>query len=170
MIIKEAILKVASQKSAFQTADILAVLNRKYSRQAVVSHINELVKSKTLVKIGSTRGAKYALPKNIPLISRKVQVRFKNKSLEESQVFSKLAQKIQFFSGLKENVASILEYAFTEMFNNAIEHSSSKNIAVEFSVFNNECIQFIVKDFGIGVFRNIMHNRGLKVKSRLFKI
>lgn len=160
MTIKEAILKIASQKSAFKTSDVLAFLHNQYSRQAVASHIHDLVNSKALVKFGNTRGAGYTLPQNVPLISKIIKTRFKNTGLEESRVFREVVQQAQFFSEVRENVLSILEYAFTEMFNNAIEHSHSSHIQIEFSALN-EVIQFIVKDFGIGVFKSIMQKRKL---------
>ncbi|HYC34375.1 MAG TPA: DUF4325 domain-containing protein, partial [Candidatus Paceibacterota bacterium] len=54
----------------------------------------------------------------------------------------------------------IFTFAFSEMFNNAIEHSQSKIIGVEVAVRDGK-LSFIVEDSGIGVFRNIMKKRDL---------
>lgn len=72
-------------------------------------------------------------------------------SLGEDHVYTQfILQHIQF----KKNVNSIWNYAFTEMMNNAIEHSEAKNISV--SIFQNYLeTQIIIKDDGIGIFRNI---------------
>ena len=47
------------------------------------------------------------------------------------------------------------------MLNNAIEHSKSDKIEVEV-VLENKKLRFYVNDYGIGVFRNVMKDRGLK--------
>lgn len=72
-------------------------------------------------------------------------------SLGEDHVYTQfILQHIQF----KKNVNSIWNYAFTEMMNNAIEHSEAKNISV--SIYQNYLeTQIIIKDDGIGIFRNI---------------
>ena len=52
-------------------------------------------------------------------------------------------------------------YAFSEMLNNAIEHSQSARVGAEVSV-SKKMLSFVIEDFGIGVFRNVMKQRGLK--------
>ena len=47
------------------------------------------------------------------------------------------------------------------MLNNAIDHSKSKNITVELNNKDGQIV-FIVEDYGIGVFRNVMDKKGLK--------
>jgi len=72
-------------------------------------------------------------------------------TLGEDRVYSQfISQHIQF----KKNVNSIWNYAFTEMMNNAIEHSEAENIFV--SIFQN-CLetQILIVDDGIGIFKNI---------------
>jgi signal transduction histidine kinase len=55
---------------------------------------------------------------------------------------------------LPEHIARILDYGFTEMLNNAIEHSRSKQIRVTM-VRVKDAVRFSVIDRGIGIFRNI---------------
>jgi len=77
---------------------------------------------------------------------------FKNDgTLGEDRVYNQfISQHIQF----KKNANSIWSYAFTEMMNNAIEHSESENIYV--SIYQT-CLdtQILIKDDGIGIFKNI---------------
>lgn len=72
-------------------------------------------------------------------------------TLGEDRIYNQfISQHIQF----KKNVNSIWNYAFTEMMNNAIEHSEADNISV--SIYQN-CLDtkiFIIDD-GIGIFKNI---------------
>ena len=65
------------------------------------------------------------------------------------------------FKNSSENIQIIIRYAFSEILNNAIEHSNSKNIDVKIAE-DHKVIRFIVSDFGIGVFRNVMKKRKLK--------
>ncbi len=77
---------------------------------------------------------------------------FKNDgTLDEARVYNQfISQHIQF----KKNVNHIWDYAFTEMMNNAIEHSEAENIYV--SIYQN-CLdtQILIIDNGIGIFKNI---------------
>ena len=77
---------------------------------------------------------------------------FKNDgTLGEDCIFTQfISPHIQF----KKNVNSIWNYAFTEMMNNAIEHSESENISV--TIYQN-CVEtkILITDDGIGIFRNI---------------
>lgn len=77
---------------------------------------------------------------------------FKNDgTLGEDRVYSQfISQHIQF----KKNVNSIWNYAFTEMMNNAIEHSEAENIYVGISQNYLET-QILIRDDGIGIFKNI---------------
>ncbi len=77
---------------------------------------------------------------------------FKNDgTLGEDRIYSRfISQHIQF----KKNVNSIWNYAFTEMMNNAIEHSEAENISV--GVFQNHLeTRILIRDDGIGIFKNI---------------
>lgn len=72
-------------------------------------------------------------------------------SLGEDRVYNEfISQHIQF----SKNVNSIWAYAFTEMMNNAIEHSEAKNITI--AIYQN-CFdtQILIKDNGIGIFKKI---------------
>lgn len=72
-------------------------------------------------------------------------------TLGEDRIYSQfISQHIQF----KKNVNSIWNYAFTEMMNNAIEHSEAENISI--GIFQNYLeTQILIRDDGIGIFKNI---------------
>lgn len=161
MEIRELILKIASEKGSFKTSDIVKELNNNKSRQYVNSIIRGMVDKKLLLKGGATAGSFYVLPKNIHLIGDEITIKLKREKLEEHKVFNDLKEKSPFLNNLEENISSILFYAFTEMLNNAIEHSNSQYVAITIRK-DKKNITFIVNDFGIGVFRNVMKQRGLK--------
>lgn len=135
------------------------------SRQYVNSVISELVAEGKVFKVGGTRKAFYVSksfmdthPEMVPVIFRK---RYKNTSLEEHRVFMEIEDKLPRFKELPENIRSIFTFAFSEMLNNAIEHSTSKIISVEV-ILRDKLLSFVVNDAGIGVFRNIMKKKSLQ--------
>ncbi len=161
MDIRELILKLASQNRRIKTSDVVKELHNTKSRQYVNSVIRDMVNKRLLLKGGTTAGSFYVLPKNIHLIGDEITIKLKREDLEEHKVFNDLKEKALFINNLKENASSILFYAFTEMLNNAIEHSNSQYVEISIRR-DKENIIFIVNDFGVGVFRNVMQQRKLK--------
>ena len=131
-----------------------------FSRQYACQILRAMVNAGEIVKFGSTRAAFYTLPELIDEIGPKAtKRRLVNKNIKEHEVFDDLVSVFPAFRTAPENVRSIVRYAFSEMLNNAIEHSRSKNIEVQME--SNGIIRFVVDDFGIGVFRNVMRQRKL---------
>lgn len=161
MDIENKILEFANNNKTFKTSDLVKALKEGYTRQYVSSIINQLVKKGALLKGGSTASAFYGLPANSEHIYKTIRHRFKRESLEEHTVFNSIRDRHHNLRKLPENISSILFYAFTEMLNNAIEHSNSKYVEIEITV-DNKNLTFIINDFGIGVFRNVMKQRKLK--------
>lgn len=161
MDIRKTILQIAGEQKTFKTIDIVNKLRGKISRQYVSALISQMVKEGLLLKGGSTASAFYVLPANESLIVEIIKLRFKRNKIKEHEIFNKLRDRYNLVRGLSENMQSILFYAFTEMLNNAIEHSKSENIEIEIRKEKSN-LTFIVNDFGIGVFRNVMKQRGLK--------
>jgi anti-sigma regulatory factor (Ser/Thr protein kinase) len=161
MDLEALVLKIASDLGRIKTSDIVKELHDTKSRQYVNTVVRGMVNKKLLLKGGSTAGSFYVLPQNIHLLGDEVVVKLKRENLEEHKVFNDLAEKAPFINDLEENVSSILFYAFTEMLNNAIEHSRSKYVEIRIRK-DKENIVFIINDFGIGVFRNVMEKRRLK--------
>jgi anti-sigma regulatory factor (Ser/Thr protein kinase) len=160
---KDKILQVINQKGRVTSSEITEAIG--VSRQYVNMVITDLITEKQVIKLGSTRSAFYvsseyvrAHPDILPSTFKK---KYRNSSLEEHQVLMELEEKFPLISNIPENIKSIFTFAFSEMFNNAIEHSGSKIISVEVSLRNNK-LSFIVEDSGIGVFRNIMKKKGLR--------
>lgn len=163
MLTKDQILKIAKEKGCLYATYL--VKQFKVSRQYVNLLISALIAENTLIKIGSTRKAFYVLPAYARAHREILPIRytksFKNEKLEEHVVLDQIEQTFPAFKNLPENVRSIFTYAFSEMLNNAIEHSGSVRIGVEVSV-PSKTLSFIIQDSGIGVFRNVMKQRGLK--------
>ena len=160
---KEKILDIINRQGRATSADITAKIG--VSRQYVNLVISDLIANKKITKLGETRNAFYVSedylskhPDILPTVLRKA---YTNKLLEEHKVLLEIEEKFPRISELPENVRSVFTFAFSEMFNNAIEHSRSRRISIEVSLRGKE-LSFIVSDSGIGVFRNIMGKRNLK--------
>jgi anti-sigma regulatory factor (Ser/Thr protein kinase) len=122
------------------------------TRQAVSLHLRQLVGSAEIFKTGSTRAARY-FPHDAAVAARPVKRDLVLAGLDESAVYDDIAIMLT-LSQLPDNVESIVNYAFTEMLNNAIDHSISDQCAIEVRLDATKLI-FSVRDRGIGAFYSI---------------
>ena len=122
------------------------------TRQAVSLHLRQLIGSGKIFKTGSTRAAQY-FPSSAAPEERRVSRDLELAGLQESAVYDRVAVMLNLFQ-LSANVRSIVHYAFTEMLNNAIDHSMSDRCRIEVCL-DAAKVSFNVKDTGIGVFRSI---------------
>jgi len=157
---RDEILRLIGDKKVVKSAEVADSLG--VSRQYASKLLRELLNAGKLVKAGSTANARYALPEfSDELGVKHIKQILVNKDLREHVVLENILATSPVFKMAPENVQSILRYAFSEMLNNAIEHSGSSKIEVEV-IDNDPMIKFMVNDFGVGVFRNVMKKRGLK--------
>lgn len=165
MPIKEQLLKLLRNKKAIKTPEIVEYYNGQFTRQYIVQILRQLLAEGLIVKVGSTRNALYTFPeygqKYEAELGYGIKKRLKNQALKEHEVADTINHQLLFISSLGENVQSIFDYAFSEMMNNAIEHSKSDFIEVEVSKKGHD-LCFVINDFGIGVFRNVMKEHHLK--------
>lgn len=161
MDINNVILDLATSKGKVKSSDVLRIIKNTVSRQYVSLLLSRLVKEGKLLKGGSTAGAFYVLKNNEHLLGSKIHKRFKRESLKEHEVSDDINSKVHFMKNLKENVKSLFDYAFSEMLNNAIDHSESKYVEIDVGI-DSKSLWFIVSDVGVGVYRNVMKKRRLK--------
>lgn len=160
MDINKVILELAEKRGRIKSSDVLSAINKSVSRQYVSLVLRSLVKEGKLLKGGSTAGAYYVLTKNEHLLGSTIHKRFKRENLKEHEVLDDINRNVHFMKTLSENVRSLFDYAFSEMLNNAIEHSESKYVEVEVGK-DGKNLWFNVNDNGVGVFRNVMKKRSL---------
>ncbi len=158
MTSKEKALEILSEKKILTTKDIVSVC--KISRQAANLIVKNLVKEGRIVKIKAMPAA-YVLSQQKEFFRAQIKKRLRNESLKEHEILDFVKHQLPLLFQLPENIRSIFDYAFSEMLNNAIEHSKSDFIEIEIEKDKN-FTSFVVNDFGIGVFRNVMEKRNLK--------
>lgn len=161
---RDLILSKLKQKGELTTSDIVKLTG--ISRQTIAEHFQKLTHENKIVKIGSTHNAKYVLPSGKQKFKNEfVFIReYKIKGLSEDKVFNEISYAMNLKQLLSENCYKIVNYAFTEMLNNAIDHSRSKNVKVKLRCLNGE-FGFEVIDHGIGVFESI--RKKFKLKNHL---
>jgi len=124
------------------------------SRQAVNRHIQQLVEQNFIEVGGSPRNPRYILKwltlleKNYPLDGK----------LEEDRVWrSDIAPCL---GELPSNVIDILHYGFTEILNNAIEHSEGSSVLISLGQ-TATYFKIIISDNGEGIFKKIKNTLNL---------
>lgn len=161
MDIKNIILDFLKTKGRVTTADIVGETG--LSRAYVQRFLKYLADEGIIIRMGKANQAHYvptmkkgALPTK-PLRVRKV---ITNKGLSEDKVLGQIKEESAIFQNISGNVSSIIDYAFTEMLNNAIEHSMSNKIDIIVMKTATD-IRFSVADRGVGIFNNIRKEKQL---------
>ncbi len=161
MDIKKYILNRISKKKRVRAVDI--VNSTGFSRAYVHRFLKKLADEGLIVLIGKANQAHYVIASNkgkLPTKPSRVRKIITNRDLAEDKVLSQIKEESSIFQGMAGNVSSIIDYAFTEMLNNAIEHSSSEKIDMIVTKTSVD-IRFTVADQGVGIFNNIMQKKRL---------
>jgi len=124
------------------------------TRQAVNHHMQGLVKEGLVSAQGNTRRCSYGL---VTLTSKTVTAPLPG--LEEDRFWRQEIGPL--VTGLRENVFRIWQYGFTEMVNNAIDHSGGTRVTVTVETTASTTTLWIADD-GVGIFRKIQAELGLE--------
>jgi anti-sigma regulatory factor (Ser/Thr protein kinase) len=161
---REQILRYLQRREVATGAELAELLG--VTRQAVNRHLRLLIIEGKLYKTGSTRAAAYVLSSSpeVPAPARQMQKTYLLQGLAEDQVFGDLARMLDLDDNVSARARTILRYAFTELLNNAIEHSGSRTCSIHAVIGPYECT-FEVRDFGIGIFESIRSKFDLRDES-----
>jgi anti-sigma regulatory factor (Ser/Thr protein kinase) len=118
------------------------------TRQAVNKHLQRLTRELALAEVGKTRSRIYKLS---PLLEWRKQYEI-TPDLAEDLVWTNDISSV--IGKLPENVLDIWRYGFTEMFNNAIDHSGGSIIDVRIKRTAKDT-EMVIRDDGIGIFKKI---------------
>jgi len=161
MDVRTAVEQLLKRRKSFKASDIVRATG--FSRAYVHRVLKELVSEGRIVLLGKADRAHYVAAE-ASVQARQLEKRYhrilRNNQLSEDRVLQEIKQSTGIFEALPENVIRILDYAFTEMLNNAIEHSRSDIIDVTMQRLEGG-VRFAVIDRGIGIFRNIQERYGL---------
>jgi anti-sigma regulatory factor (Ser/Thr protein kinase) len=137
-------------------SDIVRVSQIRFnlSRTAILRYIHNLIREGQLRTEGSTRNKKYFL-RPLREFTRTYQL---HEYLAEDTIWRN--DVLPLLYGIKENVLNICQYGFTEIFNNAIDHSEGKVVFIEITVWI-DLIRMDIVDDGVGIFNKIQKKYNL---------
>lgn len=136
-------------------ADIVADACDRFSvsRQAVHRHLAHLIREGFLEAVGATRGRVYRLGPNRDQLGV-----YTLAAIEEDRVYTNDFAYI--VDGLARNVQGIWHYGFTEMLNNAIDHSGGTRATVH-AMRTSDWLFLLIEDDGEGIFKRVARLLGL---------
>ncbi|HEV8031496.1 MAG TPA: hypothetical protein VGP42_10810, partial [Stellaceae bacterium] len=121
------------------------------SRVAISGYLRRLTQEGLLSAKGNTKARRYG---EVPL----AHVVFKNQLfqgiLEDAVWRFRVLPKI---NGLTQNIVDICQYGFTEIYNNAIDHSASPIATVSFNQ-TYSFVTLLIMDQGVGIFHKIQND------------
>ncbi len=125
------------------------------SRTTVHRHLNRLIRDGEIIKSGMTRQAQYYLKTE----KNKAVLVLLKPEVEEYKVWKK--NFLQDFETLPKNIFDICQYGFTEMLNNAIDHSEGTSVVID-TEWDASSVNIGLSDDGIGIFKKIKNNLNLE--------
>ncbi len=136
--------------------DIVALAVKEFSitRAAIGRYLQRLIERNIIKANGHTKARRYFIS---DIISEAFSIKL-SEGLPEDLVWRH--RVLPLIKDVKQNIMDICSYGFTEMFNNAIDHSASFEAIVSFRQNYNE-IEIAVIDEGIGIFEKIKTERNL---------
>jgi Histidine kinase-, DNA gyrase B-, and HSP90-like ATPase. len=128
--------------------------NYKLSRPTILKYIFELGQGNKISIEGRSRDRIYTLE---PLVNFKQTYEIKNKLAEDKVWRNDIAP---LFGEIKETIFNICHYGFTEIFNNAMDHSEGKKISVTVAIWIDHIV-IRIDDDGVGIFNKIQKKYNL---------
>ena len=153
---RQKILELVKKKKMVKSSDLVSSFG--ISRQMMARHLKQLLDQGQIEKLGTTRSARYKI------LSRKARrlskpavfaANKKREGLDEEAVFRAMSLELNLDRNLSKNSSRIAHYAFTEMLNNAIDHSHSQRVEIQVRVTAAH-FEFSIRDKGVGVFKSVM--------------
>ncbi len=163
MDIKKLILEKINKQDSVKSSEIMEETG--FSRTYIAKFLRQLQEEGKIIRLGKANRTHYVKADKQKLKKARktiqdIHLDLKNENLLEDIILSKIKRQTGIFMDLPQNIEEILEYSFTEILNNAIEHSGSEKIKVTMNR-DNEQVRFIIEDFGIGIFKNIRKKKNL---------
>ncbi|KKW41932.1 MAG: hypothetical protein UY92_C0012G0011 [Candidatus Magasanikbacteria bacterium GW2011_GWA2_56_11] len=138
------------EKSQTNQGDLVALVADRYniSRQRAHNYVTREVTKGNLIKVGKTRATRYFLASG-----NEIEFAIKIKpGLAEDKIWSKYVKPL--LLKYPYNIQNIAAYGFTEIFNNAIDHSRGTSIYSNIKLEKGNLI-ITIMDNGVGIFKKI---------------
>jgi len=135
-----------------------------FSRQRAHAYVVKEVRLGRILKVGRTRATRYFL-----VGGKHIEFALEIKpGLEEDRIWSEYIKPM--VSNYPDNISAICSYGFTEILNNAIDHSDGTSIYIEVTISQGE-LEMTIMDNGVGIFQKIQNALHLEsIKESLFHL
>ncbi len=124
------------------------------TRQAVNKHLQRLASEHAILQSGQTRSRTYKLAS---LVEWRAQYEI-SPALAEDVVWRN--DIVPSLGQMPDNVLDIWHYGFTEMFNNALDHSVGSEVYIQIKK-TAVTTEMVITDNGVGIFKKIQMAMGL---------
>lgn len=144
------------ENAAEHPDDIVSIVSEhfNFSRQRAHTYVTREVTKGNLIKTGQTRATRY-----FRVGGKRIEFNLKLTNLSEDKVWSDYIKPMVL--QYPENIYRICAYGFTEILNNAIDHSGGTSVYVNMHVENN-VLHLTIMDNGIGIFQKIKNALNLE--------
>ena len=142
--------RLVDRRGELQNRDVVHALH--VSPATAHRLLQALVTGGVLERHGKGRAAKYGL--------RTLKHRFRRSGLDEQRAWETIAAEIARIRPLDPDAARSLNYAASEVLNNAIDHSGGKTVEVTVRFERRGSTVITVRDDGVGVFRRVCEDFG----------
>lgn len=132
----------------------VAATHFRITRQAVNKHLQRLVAEKALAEAGHTRNRSYKL---CPLSEWRGRYKIGPELAEDVVWRNDVAPAL---GQMPDNALGIWHYGFTEIFNNALDHSDGSKIHIHIRK-NPVKMEMTIYDDGVGIFKKIQNAMNL---------
>lgn len=146
---KEAIKNYLLEKIASTDKELVTKTEEAFgiSHTTVYRYISELIDSGIIRK---TKNGAYSLTESLNIFTLHRDMG----ELTDEQAIYETYVRGKYIAGLPRNVQMIWDFSFTEMMNNAIDHSLANEVTCQI-IANDLNTSIIISDNGIGIFNNI---------------
>ena len=146
---KEYIYEILKNSTVPLSAVDIAKRKNTPSRTYTAHLLSELVTERKVKKIREGKRIFYSA------IGTILDRTFRIKNLHEDEIWEIIRRTPGFIESLSDQAETALQFAFTEMLNNAIDHSKSGVAHVLMGV-SGDSVFFTIRDYGIGAFNSLM--------------
>ena len=159
-IIYDALVESGREMSALELSELPGVGSRTYTSKILAGLVAEK-------KVYSRKEGRNVYYRSAGAVA--IDEEFPTGGLREETIWEKFYNDKDFFAPVSEQARDILAFAFLEMVNNAIDHSRSGVVRVK--VWREMgMLKFIVRDYGIGIFRNLMDKKKLSDENEAIRV
>ncbi|MFW6368959.1 MAG: STAS-like domain-containing protein [Myxococcota bacterium] len=147
------IVKMLAGRKGMSSGDVARELGM--TRQAAHRHLRALLDAGTIVREGAGPATRYRLRR------REHRLAYERSGLEEDRVWEDLRRRVPEIGALEGEAKAVFGYAVTELVNNAIDHSGSRDVEVV-TLAEEGALEVRIIDHGVGIFHHLRNELGLE--------